>query len=102
MGKKSKKDKDNQNKIKKINELKDNSERVLEVNDLKNKIENLGLNENFEGMELFYNILDQYVIDGLNQEGQIKLPGVKRIIEYNLYNKKNQKISVNLKYSDQV
>lgn len=102
MGKKSKKDKDNTNKINKINELKDSSDRLIEVSDLKNKIENLGLSENFEGMELFYSILDQYKLDGLNRSGQIKLPGLKRIIEYNLLNKKNQKILVNLKFCEDV
>ena len=100
MGKKSKKDK-NKDNITKIIDFKTQNERLLEVEQLKVQIENLGLSDNFEGIDIFYQKLDTYVVNGIPQSGQIKLPGLKRIIEFSLTNQKHKKNSVNLKYSEQ-
>ena len=97
MGKKSKRDKPP--KIKNsIVTLKTFEERQTEIKELKDKIENLGLSDNFEGIDKFYQLLDQFVNEGLDLSGKIEIPGVQRAIVYELYGQSQKFNQVNLKY----
>lgn len=101
MGKKSKRDKPT--KIKNLTvTLKTFEERQIEIKELKDKIENLGLNDNFEGIDKFYQLLDQFVNEGLDLSGKIEIPGVQRIIVYELYVQSQKSNQVNLKYVSEV
>ena len=96
MGKKSRRD-----RVKEVVE-RSKEERLNEINEIKVKIDNLGLNNNFDGINTFLAIMDQFVDDGLSQSGKIEIPGTKRILEYGLFNDKKKKIVVNLKYDENI
>lgn len=74
-------------------------ERLREVIKVLKQIQNLGIPIQNEGLEELKKILSQWVNDGVYKKGRIKLRGYERIIYYELYNRKNVEIAVNLVYS---
>ena len=89
-------------RVKKIIVPKDKAERLNEVITVIKKFNNLGLNDNFEGVKQFITILKQFVNDGIYKQGKINIHGIKRQIVYSLSEKKGNPISVELKYIDNV
>ena len=79
---------------------KDKGERVKEVIKVITKLNELGLNNNFEGVEEFQKILKQFVDDGIHKKGKIDIPGTKRQIYYNFPERSGNEISVRLKYNE--
>jgi len=77
-------------------------ERVIEVINIRKQLMSLGLSNEIEGIQDFYDICRDYVELGHSWSGKIKLPGTKRILEGRLVMRKNLDCSVNLKYNDHV
>lgn len=73
-------------------------DRVKEVLKVLRFIKDLGLPMNNVDLLKFREILSKWVNDGKYIKGKIKLKGYERIILYELFNKKNLEIVVNLKY----
>ena len=96
MGKKDKK------RIKKEIPFKDKGERVKEVVNVIKKLNGLGLNNNYEGIEEFKIILKKFVEDGIFKQGKIDLPGTKRQIYYSFPERSGNEISIELKYNENI
>jgi hypothetical protein len=96
MGKKSRNNKD-----KKIS-LRTKEERIFDVDEIKHNFRETGLTDQIEDVQIFYDVLDQYIEDGISISGKIKLNGLKRIIEYILTNNKNKKLQVKLTYNKDI
>lgn len=79
--------------------MKTKNERVREVINLIKKLNELGLNDNYDGIEEFKSILKQYVADGIYKQGKINVLGTKRQIRYMLPEKADKEISIVLKYN---
>ncbi len=90
------------NKKTKIKELKNKSDRVMEIVKNKTKLRDLGLSEEHNGIEEFYNHCKIYVNDGISWSGKIKLHGLKRVLEASLPIRKNTSCSMVLKYDSNV
>ena len=83
-------------------ELKTREDRFAEVLDVFGNFKEVGLSKNIEGVNTFFAICKEYVNDGQPRHGKIRITGEKRIINYILPTKKNNIISVNLKYDKTV
>jgi len=95
MGKKNK-------KVKKEIPLKEKGERLTEVVSIIKKLDGLGLNDNYDGIEDFKAILKQFVKDGVYKQGKINIIGTKRQIVYMLPERQGKEISIELKYNQNV
>lgn len=84
------------------NKIKEKSERLQEVIKLIKKLNNLGLNENYIEIKEFHALLKQYVKDGIYKKGKINIYGTKRQINYSLFEKEGNEISVYLKYIENI
>jgi len=82
--------------------LKEKSERLREVINLIKKLNDLGLNGNYEEIKEFHALLKQYVKDGIYKKGKINVNGTKRQINYTLPEKEGNEISVFLKYKENI
>ena len=87
---------------KKIKEIKTKLERVMEIVKIKTKLRDLGLSEEYIGIEDFYNHCKIYVNNGIAWSGKIELPGLKRVLEASLPIRKNINCSIVLKYDKNV
>ena len=96
MGKKSK------SKIKREKKTKTKEERVNETKVILEKLSELGLSKEFDGIKEFNEIVEKYVEEGISWSGEIKLNGLKRILEARLPMRQNIKCWVNLKYDQNV
>ena len=95
MGKKNK-------KVKTEIPLKGKGERLAEVVSIIKKLDGLGLNDNYDGIEDFKDILKQFVKDGIYKQGKINIIGTKRQIVYMLPERQGKEISIELKYNQNV
>ena len=95
MGKKNK-------KVKTEIPLKEKGERLAEVVSIIKKLDGLGLNDNYDGIEDFKAILKQFVKDGVYKQGKINIIGTKRQIVYMLPERQGKEISIELKYNQNV
>ena len=86
----------------KSDKFKSKEEKIIEINVAKDKLQNLGLSTEIEGIRQFYQICDDYINKDFPWSGEIKLNGTKRILQSILPNKKINKISLNLKYDENV
>ena len=86
----------------KNDKIKEKSERLREVMNLIQKLNDLGLNENYEEIKEFHTLLKQYVKDGIHKEGKINVYGTKRQINYTLPEKEGREISIFLKYKENI
>ena len=82
--------------------VKTKEERVLEIIKIKKQLQELGLSEEFEGIALFYTHCVKYVNDNIPWSGNIKLVGLKRILEAILTTRKTINCSISLKYDQTV
>tara|TARA_B100000963_G_scaffold196935_2_gene171401 strand:+ start:2357 stop:2647 length:291 start_codon:yes stop_codon:yes gene_type:complete len=82
--------------------FKDKSERVREVVNVIKKLQGLGLNDNYEGIEDFKMILKQFVEDGIYKQGKVDIIGTKRQIYYMLFERSGREISIELKYNQNI
>ncbi len=89
-------------RIKKIIPLKTQEEREKEINDIKLEISVIGLGPEIPGIKEAYEIFDQYINDGLYNEGKIKLEGTKRILLFILFSKTTQKCTAMLQYNPDI
>lgn len=83
-------------------ELKSVNDKKLEVLDIIGKINALGLSTEIEGVKLFYQKCNQFINDSFGQSGKIKLTGYKREIVFNLPQRKDTPINVNLRYDETI
>ena len=78
---------------------KNKQERALEILEIKKKLLSLGLNNEIEGVEELFNIMKDYVIDGVPSSGKIKLSGTDRTAEYIFPQRKQNKCMCNLTFT---
>lgn len=81
---------------------KDKAERIKEVIKVITKLHELGLNDNYEGVQEFKKILKQFVDDGYHTKGKINVRGTKRQIQYNFPERAGNEIFVKLKYNESI
>ena len=86
----------------KLIETKSINERIQQVVILRKKLLSLGITDNVEGIKLFNDISNQYVKDGGNYSGKIKLVGCKRVLDYILSDKKTGECKMNLLYNEDI
>ena len=97
-----KKGKDKKYKKRKIQDVKSLTDRINEIKTIKEKLNGLGLSSEYEPIKLFYKECNKYVRDGYGMTGNIKLKGLKRILEYKLTTIKNIECSITLKYNEHI
>lgn len=89
----------NSKKIKKEKKDKNewsNVDKIKECEKIKQNIIDLGLNENFEEINYFYNILNNYLKDNISLSGKIKIYSIKKNLIYQLPLSKNNNFLVKL------
>ena len=86
----------------KEDKMKTKEQKIFEINEAKEKLQNLGLSTELEGISEFYNICEDYIEKNYNWSGEIKLNGTKRILQGILPNKKINKVSITLKFDENV
>ena len=86
----------------KENKMKTKEQKKFEINEAKEKLQNLGLSTELEGISEFYKICEDYIEKNYNWSGEIKLNGTKRILQCILPNKKINKVSITLKFDENV
>ena len=88
----------NSKKIKKDKKKKEwsNVDKIKECEKIKQNIIDLGLNENFEEINYFYNILNNYLNDNISLSGKIKIYSIKKNLIYQLPLSKNNNFIVKL------
>ena len=74
-------------------------DRVKEIVELHRVLNRCGFPTFLEGIIELKTITSKWVKDGEYAKGRIELPGWERIIHYELYNRKNIEIAVNLVYA---
>jgi len=60
------------------------------------------LNDNFEGIKKFKDILKEFVADGFYKQGKINIIGTKRQICFMLPERSGNAISIQLKYYEHI
>lgn len=89
-------------KKKKIKLLKNKIEREKEVSQIKSKLSGLGLTEEFDGIKSLYEQCNIYINEGTSWSGNIKLEGLKRIMNVILTTRKDGECNITLKYNENV
>jgi hypothetical protein len=89
-------------RVKKVIPLKTQEEREKEINDIKLEISMVGLGPEIPGIKEAYEMFDQYINDGLYNEGKIKLEGTKRVLLFVLFSKTMSKCTAMLQYNPDV
>ena len=89
-------------KKEKKDKFKSKEEKIIEINVAKDKLQNLGLSTEIQGISEFYEICNDYINKDFSWSGEIKLNGTKRILQAILPNKKINKVSLNLKYDENI
>lgn len=89
-------------KKKKIKLFKTKIEREKEVSQIKSKLSEFGLTPSFDGIKLLYEQCDIYINDGRSWSGQIKLEGLKRVMNVILTTRKDGECNITLKYNENV
>ena len=79
---------------KKKKSVKDIQNRKKEIEQLKTKIEGLGLNDNFEGIDVLYKKLDEFVETGISDTFSMNLIGLNRRLDIILSNRVESKINM--------
>ncbi len=85
------------NKKNKIKNEWNNVDKSIEIKKIKENIYNLGLNENFEEINYFFKILEEYNNNNLSFSGNIKIPSIKKNLNYQLPLSKKHHFIVSLK-----
>ena len=85
------------NKKDKIKNEWNNVDKSIEIKKIKENIYNLGLNENFEEINYFFKILEKYNNNNLSFSGNIKIPSIKKNLNYQLPLSKKHHFIVSLK-----
>lgn len=79
-------------------EYKTKQTRLQEVIKVLTQIRTFGFPNENQGIKDLRKILSKWVKDGQYKKGKIKLIGFERIIQYELYIRKETEIAVNLKF----
>jgi hypothetical protein len=94
MGKKHKKETKEERLARKAKNERTRDERMDELEPALNKLLGLGLPDDLEGVNKFYEIVDDFIETGRPFTGIIKVPELKREFQCLLNNKKMHKITV--------
>lgn len=78
---------------------KERKDRLKEITVMKEKIENLGLSDSYPSVKEFYQVIDQFVEDGIASSGKIRLREHNRDICYILTNRLHRESSLALLYN---
>lgn len=79
---------------------KTHEDRQKEVSEMKEKIEGLGLSDSYPSVKEFYQVIEQFVEDGIANSGKIRLREHKRDICYILTNRLGRESSLALLYNE--
>lgn len=79
---------------------KTHQDRLKETSEMKKKIEDLGLSDSYPAVKEFYQVLDQFLEDGVADSGKIRLREYKRDICYILTNRLGRESSLALLYNE--
>lgn len=87
---------------KKLENIRTEEERKEQIGKIKTEFEKVGIPNSFPEVIRFYNILDEFVKNGMAKQGKIPIEGVGKIIVYQLTNNKKYQIGAMLKHDDDV
>lgn len=87
---------------KKLENIRTEEERKEQTDKIKTEFEKVGIPNSFPEVIKFYNILDEFVNNGMTKQGKIPIEGVGKIIVYQLTNNKKYQISAMLKHDDNI
>lgn len=74
------------------------TQRQTECTQITTQLQELGLSPEITGIRDFHAIMQRFVHEGLSCSGEIKLPGLKRVLCYVLSTRCHVACTVNLRY----